>query len=257
MKLDLSRVFTRQHITSISAFTLILLIASAASATMLSPGDGNERQGYSDMPFPTILNLVGGSNYDATTDVFQLTSFSTQLELGDEFGPLNPGIHYGLDGGLPGTLGGLFSARLDITGVTIDDTGAVTNGGSVDIILNSTTAGSVGDDYSILVGDSLLEGFVSEVLISSGGGGNVLDVLFTITGGALQSLTNPDLPGVPFAPNNYGLFHFVGGGIPADWTSNFDLTGGAATLNTFGIPEPGSLVLTMLAATLALTGRKK
>lgn len=240
------------------ALILSFVLTTSSYAGMLSPGDGNERQGYSDMPFPTILGFNFGADptYNATTDELKFTAFASELELGDEFGPLNPGVHYGISG----TIGGSFSARLDVSGVLIDDAGNVTNGGMFKIVLNSTTAGSVGDDYGISAGlggtgDVLLEGTIGEVLITSGTGGNVLDILFDITGGALQSLTNPDLPGVPFAQRDFGIFHFVGSSIPADWTSNFSLAGGGATLNSFGIPEPTTALLSFLSSALALTVR--
>jgi hypothetical protein len=204
--------------------------ASIAQAGPILP-IGPEQDAWSDMAFPTG---VSGSYTSGTMAFTATASPSNDLELGAEFGPSNPGKHYGSGG----TLGGSFSSTLAVNGVTVDSSGAVTNGGTLTIKLNGSAAGSIGPDYGISNGTDLLIGKVEEVLLDATGD-NTLDVLFSISGGALQNL-HPVL-GIKFAPHNLGVLRFSGVTLPSNFSGNFSLNG--ATLDVLGVPEPSSIVL--------------
>ncbi len=218
------------------------LLSGQASAAILPIGV--EQDYWSDMAFPTGVT----GSFNAGTKTLAITaSPSNDLEIGAEFGPSNSGRHYGTSG----TLGGPFGATLNVSGVIIEPDGTVTNGGSVEIIFNGSAPGSIGDDYGIVAGAQLLTGTVLEVLLDATGD-NTLDVLFAVTGGALQN-DNPDPDVGVFAPNNFGLLRISGVTMPSTWASNFSLNG--AKIDVYGIPEPTAVTLGLLCAIVfALTG---
>ena len=73
--------------------------STSAAATILPVG--LERDQWSDLAYP---NTDSGS-YNATNDTLSITTLEfSDLEIGAEFGPSNPGRHYGTGG----TLGGPF-----------------------------------------------------------------------------------------------------------------------------------------------------
>ncbi len=232
--------------------------ANLASATLLPVG--NEQEDWSDIVF-TGVDL----DYDGTTFSASRASGATQIEIGGEFGPSNPGNQYGVGGTLGGLGGGSpVLVSFDLSGVLIDSSGIVTNpagaGNSVTVTYTSppvgTFPGDLADDYGIAVGDTLLEGKVLEVLLGATGN-DTLDVLFSITGGALQTGTNSEsaLAGIPFSNQGLGVLRIAAGSplLPADWSTAFNVTG--ATMDVLGIPEPSSMGLGMIGAMLALAGR--
>jgi hypothetical protein len=228
------------------AFALMFLMVSHGTALAAILPVGNEQDAWSDMAFPTG---VSGS-YNAGTKALTLTgSPSNDLEIGVEFGPSNVGKHYGTGG----TLGGPFNATLNLTGVAVQSDGSVTAGGTVSVVLNGSAAGSIGDDYGIPVASPLLLGTVLEVLLDATGD-NTLDILLSITGGALQN-DNPDPDVGVFAPNGRGVLRIAGVTLPSDWSGNFSLNG--ATIDFLGIPEPGTLTLGILAGVIACAARRK
>jgi hypothetical protein len=204
-----------------------------------------EHDGWSDMAFP---GAVSGS-YNSVTNTLTLSaSPSNDLELGSEFGPSHSGRHYGNSG----TLGGAFAATMNLTGVVIEDDGTVSNGGTLSVLYNGPPAGggNLGEDYGIGVGATLLAGSVLQVLLDATGD-NTLDILFNITGGALQNV-NPAL-GTNFAPSGYGLFRMSGLPMPSDFTGSFSLEG--SFINFHGIPEPDAMIFGALGASLAVLSR--
>jgi hypothetical protein len=222
-------------------FAFILFISSNLPAAWcgLLPLPA-EQDSWSDMAFPTG---VSGS-FNAGTKTLTITaSPSNDLEIGGEFGPSNIGRHYGTGG----TLGGPFSATLNLTGVIIETDGTVTSGGAVTVTFNNGAPGSIGTDYGIVSGAPLLTGTVREVLLDATGD-NTLDVLLEITGGALQN-DNPDPDVGVFAPNNHGLLRIAGVTMPSDWSSTFSLNG--ATIDLLGVPEPTALFLGILGVAFA------
>jgi hypothetical protein len=199
--------------------------------------------------------------YTAATDVLSLTTLEfNDLELGYQFGPGRPpGRHYGTGG----TLGGPFQTTLSIAGAVIAPTaddpmtafdeskyGTVTNGGTVTVTFNGGAVGSVGTDYGVVAGNSLLTGTIVEALLDAEGD-NTLDLLVSLSGGALQN-PNPDL-GINFAPRNLAVLRITrAAGLPSNWTETFSLTG--ATIDMLGIPEPSGVVLGLLGAIFAAIG---
>jgi hypothetical protein len=202
--------------------------------------------------------------YAAATDTLSLTTLEFNLlELGYDFGPGRPpGTHYGTGG----TLGGPFQTTLAIAGTAIAPTpddpmtavdeskcGTITAGGTVTVTFNGGAAGSVGTDYGVVAGNTLLSGTVVEALLDAAGG-NTLDLLVALSGGALQN-PNPDL-GINFAPHDLAVLRITrAAGLPSDWTQDFTLTG--ATINMLGIPEPSGVVLGLLGEVFAVMARSR
>jgi len=234
---------------------------SLASASLLPV----EQDSWSDI-------VIGGSNviYDGSTLTATRVSQATQIEIGGEFGPGNPGTHYG-PGGTLGAIDPLFMPNpltgnspvfvsFDLSGVDINSSGVVTDGGSLTVTYTGPPAGmfpgDFADDYGIGIGATLLEGTVIEVLIS-GIGGSVLEVLFDITGGVLQTGTNsePSLAGVPFATTGRGALLFASTAFPADWSNPFTVN--SPTMDLFGIPEPSSMGLGMIGVILTMVRRSR
>jgi hypothetical protein len=215
-------------------FSMQLYSDSARAGLLPLPA---EKDAWSDMAFPTGVT----GNYNSGTKILTISgSPSNDLEIGSEFGPSNIGRHYGSGG----VLGGNFSATLSVTGVVVEPDGSVSNGGTVSIVHNGSAAGSLGTDYGIGAGAPLLTGTVLEVLLDATGD-NTLDVLFDITGGALQT-DNPDPDVGIYAPNNRGLLRIAGVAMPSNWSGNFSING--ATIDVFGIPEPSAVTLSLLGA---------
>lgn len=166
---------------------------------------------------------------------------SADLEIGPQFGPSNPGWHYGTTG----TLGGTFSVGLGITRLHVSPTGVVTDSDTIiTLSYGSGATGSLGTDYGIGGGRTLLRGVATEVLIDAAGE-DTLDILFSILGGDLQELPNQQAPLGKFAPGNVGLIRITAPNLPSNWTSNFNIT--ATSLHVFSIPEPGTCLLACFA----------
>lgn len=238
---------TAQRLALGLAFILIassFVCCSAGAATLPL---GAEHDSWSDMAFPSG---VSGS-YNSGSKLLTITaSPSNDLEIGEEFGPGNVGRHYGSGG----TLGGAFSATLNVSGVVIETDGTVSSGGTVTVTFNGSAPGSIGTDYGIVAGAPLLTGTVLEVLLDATGD-NTLDVLFDISGGALQN-DNPDPDVGVFAPNNRGLLRIAGVTMPSSFSSTFSLNG--ATIDVLGIPEPGAMTLVLLGMVFAcMAGSKR
>jgi hypothetical protein len=231
------------------AFALALVLSvcligveTAQAAVLPLP---SELDAWSDMAFPS--GVTGDYNSGLKTLTITGTP-SNDLEIGPEFGPSNPGRHYGTSG----TLGAAFSATLNLTSVVVESDGSVSSGGLVNIVHNGSAPGSIGDDYGIIAGASLLSGSVVEVLLDATGD-NTLDVLFSINGGALQN-DNPDPNVGVFAPNGFGLLRIGGVAMPSNWSGSFSLDG--ATVDVLGIPEPGAMTLAVLGGLLGYIGRR-
>ncbi len=230
------------------AFFLVAAIATALTCSSALAGVlpiGLEQDTWSDMAFPSG---VSGSYNSGTLALTVGATPSNDLEIGPEFGPSNPGKHYGTGG----TLGGPFSATLSVSGVVVQPDGTVTSGGTLSVIFNGGAAGSLGTDYGIVAGAALLVGTVTEVLLDATGD-NTLDVLFAITGGALQN-DNPVL-GTNFAQANLGVLRIAGVTLPGSFSSSFSLNG--ATIDVLGIPEPSSLALAAGLSLVAVLRRRK
>jgi hypothetical protein len=161
---------------------------------------------------------------------------------------------------------------LSVTGVVIEPDGTVSSGGVVRITHEGSAPGSLLDDYANTIhagplvadtnggtnttsdGDVLLQGTVLEVLLDANGD-NKLEVIFDITGGALQ-YDNPDPNVGVYAPNNRGFLRIAGVTMPSTWTSDFSLNG--STIDVLGIPEPGALTLSLLATAMGcIAGRRR
>lgn len=225
----------------------ILLANHAAGAAAAILPVGTELDAWSDMAFAT--GVTGG--YDAGTKQLTITATpSNDLEIGSQFGPSNPGKHYGTGG----TLGGPFSATLSDSGTLIQSNGSVTNGGAVTITYSNGAPGSIGDDYGIPPGANLLTGSVQEVLLGATGA-NTLDILFAVTGGALQN-DNPDPNVGVFAPGNLAVLRIAGVTLPNNWSGSFSLSG--ATVDVLGlVPEPGTVSLAILGLAMGWIGAKR
>ncbi len=229
------------------------ILSFSVASTFAGPLDilgTAEQDAWSDFAFPAGVT----GSFDAGTLQFTVSaSPSNDLELGGEFGPSNAGRHYGSGG----TIGSAFSASLSVSGVEIQSDGTVTNGGTVSVVFNAGAPDSVGADYGVAGGGSLLTGTVLGVLMDATGS-DTLDVLYQITGGALQN-PNPELGPDPvvFSSANLGLIRIAGGGItlPADFSQNFSVDN--ATVNNFGIPEPGTVILALLGGSVVLLSRKE
>jgi len=238
------RAHTRRLVIGLSLSQLVFFGCCDASRAAILPLP-IEHDAWSDMAYP---GAVSGS-YDSITNTLTLSaSPSNDLEIGAEFGPSNIGRHYGNGG----TLGGAFAATMTLTGVLIEDDGSVSNGGTLLVIYNGPAAsgGNLADDYGIGIGATLLTGSALEVLLDANGD-NTLDILFNITGGALQDV-NPAV-GTNFASGGYGLFRISGVTMPSDFTGSFNLDG--AFINFHGIPEPQAMILGVLGVSFVGASR--
>jgi hypothetical protein len=190
---------TRSLLVPLIILAAVLSTSQAAVASIFGIGVP-EQDDWSDMAFPTG---VSGSFASGTKLLTIAASPSNDLEIGSDFGPSNPGRHYGT----AGTLGNAFSATLNVRGVVVEPDGSITNGGSVPVTFNGSVPGSIGDDYGIVAGAPLLLGTVLDVLLDAMGD-NTLDILFSISGGALQNI-NPAL-GTNFARSSFSAPSLVG-----------------------------------------------
>ena len=246
---------------SLSVCLAAMFACSSVLAVPLQFLGAPETQGWSDLAFfDTTVS------YDSGTGALSITNAadSSQLEIGDEFGPLFPGVHYGAGGNNGGSGGtSLLEASLSAS-ATVDGTGTVTDGGSVVITYTNPPAlpfpGDLADDYGIDIGAVMLEGEVAGVLLGATGAGT-LDVLFEITGGFLQFGTNsePSLSGIPFSTKStpFALLRInddPSSPIPADWTGSF--TAISATNDVLGVPEPSAFVLALVGSAFGLLRRK-
>jgi hypothetical protein len=170
----------------------LLLLALRAESAVLPLGD--EQDAWSDLSF----TLVSDGVYNSGFLTIGTAAVPADIEFGSQFGPSNPGWHYGTTG----TLGGTFSVSLGINRLQIAPTGAVVGGDNSIVTLSykGGSPGSLGSDYGINTDRTLLSGRVQEVLLDAAGD-NTLDILFTILGGDLQELPNPDPSIGIFAPN--------------------------------------------------------
>jgi hypothetical protein len=219
----------------------VLLLSPRAESAVLPLGD--EQDSWSDLLLPSAngtFDTVGRTLTIGTGS----TAVSADLEIGSQFGPSNPGWHYGTTG----TLGGTFSVGLGITRLHVSPTGVVTDSDSiVTLSYDSGATGSLGTDYGIGRGRSLLRGVATEVFIDAAGE-DTLDITFRITPGSdLQELPNQQAPLLgKFAPGNLALIRITAPNLPSNWTSNFNFT--ATSLHAFGlVPEQGALLLVLAA----------
>ena len=224
--------FPRAIGVACTLLTLLVLAPSAESAVLPL---GDERDAWSDLSFP----LASGGTFDSGFLTIGTAAVPADIEFGSQFGPGHPGWHYGTTG----TLGGTFSVSLSIVRLQIAATGAVVGGNNSIVTLSyqGGAPGSLGSDYGIGINRTLLRGTVQEVLLDAAGD-NTLDILFTILGGDLQEVPNPDPNIGIFAPNKLGLFRITAPNLPSNWTSTFSFTN--ASLHAFGlVPEPTSAAL--------------
>jgi hypothetical protein len=212
----------------------------------------DEQDAWSDMLLPAasgVFDTAGPRTLTVSTN-----TVAGDLELGAQFGPSNPGSHYGPSG----TLGGTFNVSFSISRLHVTATGAVADAESILILqYQGGSAGSLGTDYGINTGRSLLRGTALEVLLDAAGD-NTLDILFAITSGDLQELPNQQAPLLgKFAPGNVGLVRITSPDLPSNWTSNFTFT--ASSLHVFGlpVPEPASCVIGNLAVLSILLVRTR
>jgi hypothetical protein len=244
----------RYLLCAMVAFAAIAVFQCAPCAASILGAP--EEQSWSDMAFPSGVS----GNYDAGTQTFSATaSVSNDLEIGGQFGPDNSGRNYGPGGTLGGAIP-FFCAQLNVTGVKIAPDGTVTNGGSVIISFIGGSpygGGSFAQDYgytSVTSNPPLLQGTVTAVQLDARGA-NTLDILFSITGGALQNI-NPEI-GTNFAPGNIGLLRFTGLSATGGVWSSFSL-GSSSSLDVFGIvPEPTYVTLVFFSGILGLGILKK
>jgi hypothetical protein len=219
------------------AAVINICVAPSVSASLI---DMSEQVDWSDLAFPNID--TGGFDHITKTLTISTTE-ANSLELGGVYGPgLPDGRHYGTSG----TLGGPFQSTLAVSGVIIEPDGTVTNGGSVTVTYNAPPAsgGNLADDYSIAAGAILLQGTVTGVKLDPlGPGANTMNILFAISGGALQNI-NPAV-GTNFAPVDLGMIHIAGLSLPSDFSATFSLVGTGETIDLFGIPEPSSCLLAL------------
>ena len=221
-----------------SVLITALFLSPCASLAILPLGD--EQQSWSDLWFPSATGVFDSGLLTITANVS-----TAELEIGSQFGPNNPGWHYGADG----TRGGTFPASLVISRLFINPDGTLKNNDSIVTVSYGTNSpGGLRTDYGAGLGTNLLNAKVREVLIDAAGA-DTLDLLFTFTGtgGILQEIPNPDSTIGKFAPGNLGLFRFAIPNLPNNWSSNFNFT--ATSLHVFGlVPEPGTCSLACLAA---------
>src|SRR6478672_5872235 len=201
---------------------IVLLLSPRAESAVLPLGD--EQDAWSDLSFP----LTPGGSFDSGLLTIFTNVVPAELEIGSQFGPSNPGWHYGTGG----TFGGAFSVSLSISRLFINPNGTLKNGDSiVTLSYKGGPPGSLGTDYGINTDRALLIGTVREVLLDAAGD-NTLDILYTTTGGDLQ-LDHPDRAVGVYAPNNLGLFRISADNLPSNWASNFNLSN--ASVHAFGL----------------------
>jgi hypothetical protein len=227
------------------AFALLTLSAASTQAEA-GVAFGEEIDAWSDMAFPTGVS----GEYSTSSGALKLTaSPSNALELGAEFGPSNPGNHYG-----SGTAGGKFVAKLNLTEVVIGPDGSVISPGSFNVLLAYSVAEGLGDDYGILpttwntLPAALLLGEVRDVMFNTITA--TFDVVISLTGGALQN--PPASLGLPkFSITDTAVLRLKGAGITSSSYSGTGFNFSGATLDVLGVPEPFSI---FVFAGMVLTG---
>jgi hypothetical protein len=237
--------FQRRGRFACTLLTLMLLAVRAESAVLPL---GDEQDAWSDLSF----TLVSGGVYNSGVLTIGTAAVPPDIEFGSQFGPSNPGWHYGTTG----TLGGTFSIELLISRLQIDASGAVVGGDNSIVTLSykGGSPGSLGSDYGININRTLLQGTVQEVLLDAAGD-NTLDILFKILGGDLQEVPNPDPNVGIFAPNKLGLFRITAPNLPSNWTSPFSFTN--VSIHAFGlVPEPSAMLLATAACSLSALRRR-
>jgi hypothetical protein len=236
----------------------IALLLALVAGLVLSPQVrsavlplGDEQQSWSDLLLPSASGFFDTVGRTLTIGT-GATAVPADLEIGSEFGPTSPGWHYGTTG----TLGGTFSVGLGITRLHVSPSGAVTDSDSIiTLSYGGGSTGSLGTDYGIGTSRTLLRGIAPEVLLDAAGD-DTLDILFSITSGDLQDLPNTQAPQLgKFAPGNLGLIRITAPNLPSNWSSNFTFT--ATSVHIFGIPEPGSLGMFVIAICTSLTSRRR
>lgn len=161
------RTRATQHVLSpTSHFALVLLavvfLCPRVASAVLPLGD--EHDAWSDMLLPSASGFFDTLN-TRTLTIFTDT-VAGELEIGSQFGPSNPGSHYGA----AGTLGGIFNVSFSISRLHITASGAVADAESIIILqYQGGSAGSLGTDYGINTGRSLLRGKALEVLLDAAG----------------------------------------------------------------------------------------
>lgn len=232
----------------ICVFLTVLILSPRAASSVLPLG--GEQDAWSDML------LTSASGVFDTTGPRTLTIFTNtvpgDLEIGSQFGPSNPGSHYGASG----TLGGTFNVSFSISRLHVTASGAVANAESIIILqYQGGSADSLGTDYGINTGRSLVRGTALEVLLDAAGD-NTLEILFAITSGDLQQIPNQQAPLLgKFAPGNVGLVRITAPDLPSNWVSNFSFT--ATSLHVFGVPEPGTCALAFVAGLFLVTACRR
>ena len=223
----------------------VLLVPPPAYSAALPLGD--EQNAWSDLLLPSATGV-----FDTGTLTIFTNTVPGDLEIGSQFGPSNPGSHYGPTG----TLGGTFNASFSISRLHVTPAGIVPDQDSiVGTSYQGGAAGSLGSDYNMGTGRTMFRGTASEVLLDAAGD-NTLDILFTITGGDLQELPNTQAPLLgKFAPGNLALIRITAPNLPSNWSSNFQFT--ASSLHIFGIPEPATYLLACLAGLFILLARSR
>jgi hypothetical protein len=223
----------------IAIVLITALLAAPRTASAVLPL-GDEQDAWSDMlltPARGVFETAG----PRTLTIFTNT-VPGDLEIGSQFGPSNPGSHYGA----AGTLGGTFNVSFSLSRLHVTESGAVTDQESIVILsYRNESAGSLGTDYGISSGRSLIRGIAQEVLLDAAGD-NTLDILLAIISGDLQTLPNQQAPQLgKFAPGDVALIRIAAPDLPSNWSSNFNFT--ATSLHIFGLPEPTSCLLACLA----------
>jgi hypothetical protein len=223
-----------------------VLLSPQVSLAILPLGD--EQNAWSDMLFSSASGSFDSGGFILTTGAVPV-----ELELGSQFGPTNPGWHYGTTG----TLGGTFSAGLNVLRLFINPDGTLKNGDSlVTLSYEGGSPGSLGSDYGIGLHRTLVMGTVQEVRLDAAGD-NTLDILYRITGGDLQELPNQQAPLLgKFAPGNVGLIRITAPNLPSSWSSNFNFA--ATSVHDFGlVPEPGTCLFAGIAAFIIAPARSR
>ncbi len=220
--------WVRAHQCFFLGFLSLCILGNTANAGFLPSGPELDEQ--SDFAFPSVTG-------DFTSNVLTVNGFNANTQL--DIGPGTSADH------------SLFQSTLAVTGVGIDNAGAVTAGGSVLVTLGGFFPGGTFDTTygPLTAGDILLSGTVVEVLLdggpSPGGvGDDNLEVAFQVTGGLLAG----DFGSTSVMKINGAS----GGGLPSNWSGDYSIGG---TLDIIGpaVPEPSSIALGLLGTLFVLT----
>lgn len=238
-KIETQRI--SRALASVTTFLCVVTIMSVFSLPAQSAALplGDEQNFWSDM-----LLSSGFGGFDNGLLTISSLPGPANLEIGSQFGPSDSGWHYGPSG----TRGGATSARLIISRLFLNPDGTLKNNESlVTLSYGGNSARALGEDYGLTSGTALLRGKVTEVLLDAAGD-DTLDILFTITGGALQEPPNSVSSIGQFSPTNVGVFRFTAPNLPSNWSSNFEFD--TTSLHVFGIPEPRTFLFACFAGIL-------